>query len=202
MDICSTCGKDAPSVKTKGTKKAKKNKQIGWICCDSCNLWFHTVCVRISDLLLPEIGNFWYFCTSCTTLGMLIAKSQPQPVSPSPSADADIELASKKIQELTTELTKLKTEMEEGKAANKKQFDRIRSHLNEAEHHESRNAAQNDLINNNQKKIEVIENGAKLASTCSSNVNSFRIAVNKIPLQQGECVRNLIGGCLSFLVLS
>lgn len=197
--MCSSCGKEAPAAKGKGPKKGKKKKDIQWICCDSCQNWFHTVCVKISDVLLPEVGNFWYFCVNCSTLGTLIAKAQQQPASL--HADADIQSAVKKIDEITAEISKLKTELDESKKSSKKLLDRMRSHLAEIERRDERNATDNELISNIHKKIETIESGAKLANACSWSVNNCRIAINKIPFQQGECVRNLVDNLLFFLGL-
>lgn len=202
MDICTACGKDAPvlTIKAKGSKKAKKDKQIHWICCDNCLNWFHTTCVRVNDALLPDISKFWYFCVKCAAIGLLIAKAPHQTTAT--DTEADIQSVAKKIEEITAEISKLKAELEECRRANKKQFDRLRSNFAEIECRDDKIAEKNELINNIQKKMEVIESGAKLASRCSSSVNSFRIAVNKIPFQEGESVRKLIEKLFDFLHLA
>ena len=39
------------------------NQDVGglWICCDECNTWFHTSCLRISSQNIPDV----YVCVSC-----------------------------------------------------------------------------------------------------------------------------------------
>lgn len=128
-----------------------------------------------------------------------IAKVQHQPASL--HADADIQSAVKKFDEITAEISKLKTELDESKKSSKKLLDRMRSHLAEIERRDERNATDNELISNIHKKIETIESGAKLADACSWSVNNCRIAINKIPFQQSDCVRNLVDNLLFFLGL-
>lgn len=197
MESCSACGKAEPVTKGKGAKKAKKNNQtIGWISCDHCQKWFHTVCVRIGDQLLPEISNCWYFCESCTVIGSLIAKPPSQP---SAATATDLQAATAKVADLSAELEKLKSELHESRAASKKQVDRLRSQLNDTVQRNSQTDVQKTIVNNLQQKLEVIESGVKMANTCSLAANSYRLAINKIPVRDGENVRSIVENFLSFL---
>lgn len=115
-DLCETCGLEEPARKG-GKKGRKKVQSVGWICCDSCYKWFHTVCIRASNIPLQDIVNYWYFCEKCSILGTLVQKQTP------PSSDAancDIAKINDTICELSSKLERLQIELETGHSTCKK----------------------------------------------------------------------------------
>lgn len=195
-DICSSCGQEEP---TKGRKGKKKNQPVSWICCDSCCKWFHTICIRASNLPLEEIVNYWYFCEKCTILGTLIQKQ----LVASPSATSnDIAKVNDTISELSEKLTKLQTELEASRKAWKKQTDNLRNQLQSSDQIRERHSVQRELVESLETKLDVIQSGAKLANTCLQTVNQNRIAINKIPYRAGENVKDLVRAVLNFLGIS
>lgn len=193
-DICTACGQEEPTKKAGKKGNRRKDQTIGWICCDSCCKWFHTVCVRASNLPLQEIDNYWYFCEKCTVLGTLVLK--PAPASPAPAVNCDLAKVNETICELTEKLNKLQIELEAGRSACKRQLDKFKNQIHSSDLLYERQTAQRDLANTLGAKLEVIESGAKLASTCLQNVNQNRIAINKIPYRSGENVKELVRGVL------
>lgn len=61
---------------------------------------------------------------------------------------------------------------------------------------EDRRTSSNNLVENIERKSELIKTGAKLARTC---VNCCRIAINKVPFNPGENVRSIVEDFLRFL---
>lgn len=57
----------------------------------------------------------------------------------------------------------------------------------------------NELVQNIEKKLELIESGAKLANNCSKSLNCCRISINKVPFHPGENVRTIVHDFLTFL---
>lgn len=191
-DICTACNSaNPPTVKT---KKSKKTTRIGWICCDQCSKWFHSVCVRISDLQLANIQSFQYFCENCCLRGVLIPK-----VGTDPATSDDIETVRQTICDLTSQISKLQKDIENIQLVSKKQIDHLRSKLDDCDRLESQAAARNLLLDRLGENLELIETGAKLASTCSNTVNACRLAVNKVPYSEGENVRAIVGSVFTFL---
>lgn len=194
-DICETCGQEEPKSGVKKRGK-KKDQTVGWISCDGCKKWFHTVCVRISNLLLQEIDNHWYFCEKCTILGTLIQKQTPAlPPCTNPSS-CDLTKVTSTISELSEKLAKLQAELEGCRLTCRRSTDKLRSQLLSLDQIHDRNSAQHKLVSSIEKKIEVIESGARLANTCVRSVNDFRIAINKIPFREGENVKILVQSAL------
>lgn len=191
-DFCGACGnKNPPAVKS---KKAKKTTSICWICCDQCSKWFHAACVRIKDLQMSSIQHFQYFCEHCSIRGSLIPK-----VTKLPDTSDDLEAVKKAICELTSRIAKLQAEIENVQLISRKQIDHLRSKINNMDRLDSQNTTRNQLMNRLEENIEMIESGAKLASTCSNTVNACRLAINKIPFSEGENTRAIVNSVLLFL---
>lgn len=191
-DICEACNSANPP--TAKAKKSKKATHIHWICCDQCSKWFHSVCVRISDLQMTNIQNFQYFCERCSIRGCLIPK-----VATVSDANDDIEALKKTICDLTSRIAKLQADIESIQLASRKQIDHLRSKVNNIDRIDNQCATRNQLMDRIEEKLELIETGAKLASTCANTVNSCRLAINKIPFSEGENVRTIVGSVLEFL---
>lgn len=190
---CGLCGCADPPVKGKA-RKVKQTKQVGWICCDGCSIWYHLCCVRISDALIDEIHNFSFFCESCAVRGSLIGKQSI------PVADSDVmEQLKKTVQDLSAQLVKLQAELDTLRSTSKKQIDRIHCKVNSEEQRETKCQAQAALLGNIEEKLEIIEAGAKLANTCTQSANCCRLAINKIPFHEGESVRNIVESVFNFL---
>lgn len=188
-DICGTCGQEEPTQASCKKRCKRKNQNIGWISCDSCDKWFHTVCVRVSSLLLADISSYWYFCENCTVRGTLVQKQVSSPTGPTSS---DLAKITSTISELSEELVKVQTELEICRSTCRKQIDKLRNQLQTSEQLNDKNSAQRELVADIEKKLEVIESGAKLANTCLRSVNDHRIAINKIPFREGENVKVLV----------
>lgn len=179
-EICDACNRGAPP----GAKGKRKPKTINWIGCDSCPRWFHSLCVRITDSQMEEIDNYQYFCESCSVRGSLIQKSH------SVTADSgEIKELKKIILEMSSEMKKLRTELDSVRETSKKQIDRLRNNICSTTLSE---ATTTRLTSNLSEKLEKIEKGAQLANTCAQTVNSCRIAINKVPFKEGENVRQLV----------
>lgn len=189
-DVCGICGLDEPPQKTRktGAKKKKKtsDEDIGWIGCDSCNKWFHTVCVRISPALLAVVDEYCYLCEKCSVIGTLLPKSPPS------SSTGKSQEAQERIDKISSELARLQSELQLLQVNMKKQLDRFHNRLQTVDQEESRRTSANNLVENIEGKLELIKTGAKLASTCAQNVNCCRIAINKVPLCPGENVRSIV----------
>lgn len=194
-DVCGICKQDEPPSKQKkiGAKKKTISEEIGWIGCDSCNRWFHTVCARISPALLTAAKDHIYLCERCAIIGCLLPRTHPV------STAKNVDVAQKQIDELSSQLVKLQSELQLLQTNMKKQFDRFQSKLQTVNQLEDRRASCNNLVENIEQKLEQIKTGAKLASTCSQNVNCCRIAINKVPFSPGENVRNIVEDFLCFL---
>lgn len=204
-DICGVCNGAAPPSKNKGRKK--KAQQVKWICCDSCVIWFHAICVRISDTQMENASNYMYLCESCSIRGCLIKKPQSDAAvtSDHPLGKTVLELTSKiaklqtELQELSSSISKLQAELDATKVTSQKQFDRLRSRLNDINRASDRDEAHNRFVNNLTDKLQIIETGAKLANGCFQAVNSCRLAINKLPFNEGENVQALVKSILHFL---
>ncbi|KAL9694086.1 hypothetical protein quinque_013371 [Culex quinquefasciatus] len=190
---CNICHRNSSPSKGRA-KKAKKAKKTDWIACDACDSWFHPVCVRINKEQMEKIDDLHFLCEKCCVRGCLFPK-----VTASPPVSGDLDALRKTIQELSSQIAKLQEELEAAKVSNKKQLDRFRNQLRLEDRTESQRAAQDRLVNSIGEKLDIIEKGAKLASTCSQSVNSFRLAINKIPAKNGENVRALVENVLTLL---
>lgn len=175
---CPVCNRCTPPIRG----RPKKKKNVNWIFCDSCSSCFHASCVRISDDLMEKAAEFQFLCEKCCVRGSLVPK-----VSGPIAACVDVDVLMKTIQELGAQVTKLKEELDAVKATSKKQFDRLKNKLHNADHSSGHGATCNI-----EGKLEIIEKGAKLASTCLQSVNSTRLAINKVPQQEGENVRSMV----------
>lgn len=136
---------------------------------------------------MEKAAEFQFLCEKCCVRGTLVPK-----VSDPPAACVDVDVLMKTIQELGAQVTKLKEELDAVKATSKKQLDRLKNKLHNADHSCGHGAAKDSIANNIEGKLEIIEKGAKLASTCLQSVNSTRLAINKVPLQEGENVRTVV----------
>lgn len=206
-DICGVCNGGSPPSKSRSKKK--KAAQIKWICCDSCLMWFHAICVRITDAQMELASNFQYFCESCSIRGSLVPKS-PAPAAVTCDEAVTLgntvqELASQfsklqaDLKELVSQISKMQVELDAVKASSKKQLDRLQSKIHNAVHVSEQFDAQNRLVNNLGDKLKTIEIGAKLANNCSQAVNSCRLAINKLPFREGENVQALVEDILILL---
>lgn len=196
LAICKECNRADPPLKGgKKSKKASKKQPVEWINCDRCSKWFHTTCVSINQTCMPEIHRYWYFCEQCTPKGNLILKFEPVNAVP----NNDLEHLKNLIQELNVKLQKLQDELASIQANTKKQMHRLQNQMQEMIRTEAKHVDSDKLLNNIEHKLEIIESGAKLAETCSQNVNGFRIAQNKIPFQQGENVQTIVERTLDIL---
>lgn len=202
-DVCVICKSNtSPKSKSKGRKKKSKvpdpdkPADIGWIECDSCSRWFHSDCVRISEALMKRASDFLFYCEECSIRGCFLPK---EVAGASSKNSLETDRLDRLVEELTTQLIALKTEIEDAKRKNKKQLDQLQSRISDAGRLDDRCVAHSDLINNIGKKLEAIETGAKLANTCSQSVNSFRIAINKVPHREGENVRFIVASILNLL---
>lgn len=194
-DTCSACGLKEPTKKT-GKRTNKNDQSVGWICCDKCCKWFHTIGVRANNIPIQEISSDWYFCEKCSVLGTLVLKQ----ISPLPTtASHDLTKINGTISELSEELKKLQSELEANRSTAKRQLDKLRNHLQSSDHHRERQAAQSELVSALESKLEVIESGAKLANTCLQSINGHRVAINKIPYRVGENVKHIVKRVLNFL---
>lgn len=193
-DVCGVCKQDEPpSNKKTGAKKKKNSEEIGWIGCDSCNKWFHTVCVRIGPALLAIAKDHLYLCERCSIVGCLLPKSQQI------NRNEKSGELQKRIDALGLELSKLRSEMELLQVNVKKQLDRLRNKLQTMDQIEDRRNANNMLVENIESKLELIQAGARLAGTCSQGVNCCRIAINKVPYHPNENIRSIVEDFLCFL---
>lgn len=186
-DICAACNRGTPR-KARGKKQPVK---VQWICCDSCQRRFHSVCMRISDSVMEKASDFHFECDSCSVRGRLIPKS---PGTPAPSGE--VSELKKIIEELSAEVAKLRTELETVRTTSKKQVDRLRNNIHSTIRSD---ATTTRLTTDLHEKLETIERGAQLANTCSRTVNSCRLAINKIPLKEGEQVSKLVEDVLTLL---
>lgn len=148
--------------------------------------------MRICDSLMEKASEFRYECDSCSVRGRLIPKS-PGPSAPSSSEIGELK---KIIDDLSAEVIKLRAELETVRSASKKQVDRLRNNIHSTIRSE---ATTTRLSSDLQGKLETIERGAQLANTCSRTVNSCRLAINKIPLKDGEQVSKLVEDVLTLL---
>lgn len=198
-DSCSTCDrKNPPSTTGKRKKGSKKSNPecVNWICCDGCSHWFHTSCVNISEVILPALPHLWYFCTDCSAVGSLIPRqSSPQ----APPAPDNLKQIAEHIEDLTSKIRQLQSELDSLRSTNKKLIDRLQSRVQEVSGAEERFAVQQKALDDVGRKLEIIEEGAKLARTCSQSVNNFRIAINKIPYRSGENVTTIVKELFGFL---
>lgn len=199
-ELCRACNHKNPPATSKRKAKSAKNKAktVNWICCDGCSLWFHTCCVRINETVLPDLSQFWYFCADCCALGNIIPK-QP---SPQASSLDDLKQITQNIADLTSKIGNLQIELDRLRSTNKKLIDRLQSRLQEVNGSEERCAVQRKALDEIERKIEIIESGAKLAGTCSQNINNFRIAINKVPCRPGESVPDVVSKLFGFLGIS
>lgn len=196
QDICTACGQEEPTKKGSKKGNGKKDQPIDWICCDRCLKWFHAVCIRATNLPLQEITNYWYFCQKCTIIGTLIPKHTPPTTAP---ASKELTKIDETITDLSEKLRRLQVDLEASQSTWRKQLDKLRNQVLSSGQLHNRQLAQRDLVNCLETKLEVIESGAKLASTCLQGVNKYRIAINKIPYRAGENVKNIVKGVLGFL---
>lgn len=197
-EICVVCNKEyPPKRKGKNSKKQSDSDTVGWICCDGCLGWCHIACVRINEQVAKESAKYWYYCEKCTIRGSLILKHDTSVLSLSSTVDLD--LLNKQILDLTSSIQQLQKDLLALRSYSKKQIDHLQNCIKNADRAEVKHANQIKLVEELEKKLEVIESGAKLASTCSQNANSCRIALNKIPLREGENVRQLVEHFLQFL---
>lgn len=146
---------------------------------------------------MPEIQKYWFFCEKCSPKGNLILKAAPNAAAP----NTDLSSLEKEIRDLTTKLQHLQEELNIIQANSKKQLHRLQNQVREISRAEARHVNNNKMLDGIEQKLEVIESGAKLAESCSQNVNGYRIALNKIPLQQGENVRSIVEKALDILDL-
>lgn len=187
---CGTCcRKTPPRVNGKTLPEI-----IHWISCDTCSRWFHAICMNISDAQMEKVDDFCYACDSCTVRGRLVPKS----TSPASASPGEVDELKKIIRALSEQLSKLQAELDVVRTSSKKQIDRILSKL-----HDNRpDAAVDRLTADLNVNLEEIQTGAHLARTCSRSVNSCRIAVNKIPLREGENVNTIVENVLTLLQCS
>lgn len=195
-DICASCGQEEPPKRGTAKRCKRKDQTIGWICCDSCNNWFHTACVRASSTLLQKIDTYWYFCANCTILGTLVLKQISPPVD---QAREDFAKITSTINELSEKLTKLQTELEIWQQNCRKETNKVRNQLLASDQLLDRNSAQRAFVANIETKLAVIESGARFANTCLQSVNGPRIAINKIPFREGENVKFIVRNALRSL---
>lgn len=193
-DKCGLCKSSNPPAK--GKKSAKKTQNIGWLCCDSCSVWFHFVCVRISNALSNDIQQYTFFCENCSIRGNLILKPSI-PTSPI----EEIEQLNKTILELAAELKKLSAELDNLRSTSKKQFDRMYGRINQVDQRDRQQGSQNTLVDRVEENLQIIEEGAKLANTCAQQINSSRLAINKVPFHYNENVRTIVQDVMQFLGL-
>lgn len=173
---CSICSHEEPAVgRKKRKKKETKSSNIGWICCDNCNKWSHTVCTRINEAVLSRIDNYIYFCVNCCIIGSLTPKATV------PGQDDKIKETQCRIDELTTKIAKVQEELTALQSCIKKQFDRVQNKLQNDCRQEEMRTTSYKFVQNIEQKLEEIESGAKLANSCSQSVNCCRIAMNKVP---------------------
>lgn len=196
VDICKACNRpDPPSKRGKKSSKAKKKLPVEWINCDGCSEWYHTICVGIHQTCMPEIQKYWYFCEQCAPKGNLVLKSEPINV----VSNNDLEHLKNEIQALSAKLQKLQDELTTIQAGTKKQMQRLQNQIQVMIRTEAKCEKNDKILNNIDQKLEIIESGVKLAETCSQNVNGFRIALNKIPVQQGENIKSIVERTLDIL---
>lgn len=150
------------------------------------------------------MNEYYYFCEKCTLRGSLVTKpAQPVPATPAATTGQDeVEQLKRTVSDLAAQLVKLQAEVDSVRLTSKKQHDRLQSKLNSADQRDDHCAAQGALINNIGQKLEIIEAGAKLATTCSQSVNSCRLAINKIPAREGENLRGIVESVIDFLGVS
>lgn len=191
-DKCGQCKSTSPP--SKGKKSSKKTQNIGWICCDSCNVWFHLACVRISNALCNDIQLYTFFCENCVIRGNLFLK----PVNVNPPSNELTQLQ-QVVLDLSAELKKMQAEIDSVRCASKKQLDRMLSRINKIDQTDCKRDMPTTLIHNVEEKLQIIEEGAKLANTCAQRVNTARLAINKVPFRQGENVRGIVQDVLRFL---
>lgn len=187
------------------TKSAKNKPKVSWIECDGCQAWYHSVCVRVNEALLGDVDEFYYFCEKCTVRGSLVTKPAnpvPVPAAPVVAGLEEVEQLKRTISDLAAQLAKLQTELDSVRSTSRKQHDRLQSKLNSADEREGQCAAHSALISNIGQKLEIIEAGAKLANACSQSVNSCRLAINKIPVREGENVHSIVENVINFLGVS
>lgn len=149
--------------------------------------------------MLPALVHFWYFCTDCSTIGSITPKHAPSQTSAGSQSSDDLKKITEHIQDLTSKMQKLQTELDSFRTTNKKLIDRLQSRLQEVSGAEERCAVQQKVLDDVGRKLEIIESGAKLAGTCSQNVNNFRLAVNKVPYRPGENVSAIVEEIFNFL---
>lgn len=186
---CPVCKRSSPP-----SRGRPKKKSVNWIFCDLCSSCFHASCVRISDEQMEKAADFQFLCEKCCVRGCLVPK-----VSVSTAACDDVDALKKTVQELAAQVAKLQEELVAVKASSKKQLDQLKSKLHNVDRSSSHVAVQDRLTSNIEGKLEIIEKGAKMANTCLQSVNSSRLAINKIPLQEGENVRTVVEGVLHLL---
>lgn len=189
--LCCICQQEEPIDRKKKKKKSKRNSNVGWVGCDKCDKWTHTVCARISEALLLEMKNHSYLCEKCSIVGSFYLKA--------PTPDSRSQDAQENIAELTSKITKLESEIATLQAGIKKQFDRLQNRMHAADRWEEKAASNREIIENVENKLETIESGARLANACSQSVNCCRIAINKVPFHPGENVRSVVSDFLDFL---
>lgn len=194
-EICNLCNKENPPRRRSKGSKIHNNDTIGWICCDGCLGWSHTVCIRINEQVANDIGRYWYFCENCTIRGSLVPRSDVS----TPAPAVDLAPLNQQIADLTSSIQQLQNELLSLRSSNKKQIDRLQSSINNVDKAEEKRVNQIKLVEGIEKKLEVLQVGARLASTCSRNANSCRIALNRIPVREGENVRLLVKHFLQFL---
>lgn len=193
-ETCGACGLEDPPVRRKkaGKRKAKKEAGIGWICCDSCQKWFHNICVRVTQSLLADISSYLYLCERCTVVGSLIPKATVNNVTSTREVEKQIEELSEHIKKIESELASLQSNL-------KKQCDRLQNKIHtNVQQTQNKATVYSDNVTH---KLEQIHAGVKLAKICSKSVNSYRISINKVPHQAGENVRSIVGNFLSFLCI-
>lgn len=116
-DICSLCKSANPPGVKKGRAMLKVKSKINWICCDRCSHWYHSLCVRINDSLMQDVANYTFYCETCTIRGTLIART---PLNTRATSNDEIEILRVKIEELTSQLIKLQTDLPAARLADKK----------------------------------------------------------------------------------
>lgn len=144
---------------------------------------------------MESISDFQYFCDSCSVRGCLVRKPPAQAPQAAVSS-GEIDRLTKTIQDLSTQLSKVQSELDSIRAVSKKQFDRFQNKFRSEERCDD---VQNRLSNNICEKLEAIEKGAQIVNACSRTVNSCRLAVNKIPLREGENVGAIVESVLDLL---
>lgn len=193
-NCCACKSSEPPAPKTRGRKK-KQPAMIDWIDCDSCKRWFHATCMRISSAQMESISEFQFFCDSCSVRGCLVRKPQPQATQGAVS-NGEIDKLAKIIQDLSSQLSKLQSELDAIRTVSKKQFDCIQNKLRNEQRCDD---VQSRLTSNICEKLEAIEKGARIMQSCSRVVNSCRLAINKIPHQEGENVGAIVKSVLDLL---